>query len=290
MFHFSTAPGMFRIFILTAVAGLFLSAAPASAQIKAQDQNPVVATVNGSAIFQSDLEEAKQMLPAQYQQAPANVLFEMLVSNIIDTRLAAQEARKEKLDQTDAYKKQMAQLANRVLQRDLVSKHLDGRINEQVLQSRYQKFVKDFPKTEEVRARHILLKTDAEAKEVIAALEKGGDFAELAKKRSTGPSGANGGDLGFFSKEKMVPAFSEAAFKLAKKEFSKSPVKTQFGWHVILVEDKRTQGPPALEAVQQQLAQEMTQEIITDYFSGLRKNADIKLFNMDGTPMPTAPK
>ena len=128
------------------------------------------------------------------------------------------------------------------------------------------------------------MQTEAQAKEVIAELAKGADFAELAKIRSIDPAGKQqGGDLGFFSKEEMVPEFSEAAFKMKDGETSKAPVRSQFGFHVIRVEARRTASQP-LEEVRDKLVSDMSQDIMNGAVSVLRKNAKIEVFNLDGTP------
>ena len=139
---------------------------------------------------------------------------------------------------------------------------------------------------EEAHALHILLDTEDQAKAVIAELDKGGDFAALAKQHSTDPGGAEGGDLGWFSAEQMVPEFSQAAFALAPGTYSKEPVKSQFGWHVILLADKRTSEAPPFEQLRDQLASEMTRELINEKLKALRSGVEVERFGPDGTPIP----
>ena len=139
---------------------------------------------------------------------------------------------------------------------------------------------------EEVRASHILVKTEQEAKDIIAQLEKGADFAKLAKEKSTDPSKEkNSGDLGFFTKEQMVKEFAEAAYALKKGETSKTPVKTQFGWHVIRVTDRRTQAAPAFEDVKDQLRQKLAEFIAQEEINKLRSAAKIARFDAQGKPL-----
>ena len=121
--------------------------------------------------------------------------------------------------------------------------------------------------------------------DVISQLEGGADFAELAKTHSTGPSGPNGGDLGYFTTGQMVPAFEQAAFALETGAFTKQPVKTQFGWHVIYLEDRRATPAPSLSEVEARLRDEMAREIEVDYIKTLTSDATVERFNMDGTPM-----
>ena len=135
-------------------------------------------------------------------------------------------------------------------------------------------------------ARHILVEKEDDAKAIIAALDKGADFATLAKEKSTDPAKDNGGDLGFFSREDMVPEFADAAFKLQKGEYTKTPVHSQFGWHVIKVEDRRTAAPPSFEDSKQQLTNELAREVIGAKIKDLRSGAKIEMFALDGSPLP----
>ncbi len=158
-------------------------------------------------------------------------------------------------------------------------------MSEPKLKERYTKFLADNPGQEEVSARHILLQTEEEAKAVVAELKKGADFADLARKKSIDPSAkTGGGDLGYFTKDQMVPEFSEAAFKLAKGQTTEQPVKSSFGWHVIRVEDKRRSPPPSFEEAREQLTSELSQQVISEVVKQLRDGAKLERFNMDGTP------
>ena len=163
-----------------------------------------------------------------------------------------------------------------------------AKVDDKALEARYQQFLKDNPQQEEVRARHILVASEAVAKEIIADLKKGGDFAALAKAKSTDGSAKEGGDLGFFTREDMVPEFSEAAFALKPNEFTQEPVKSQFGWHVIKLEQRRQTAAPALADVRDQLTSEMSQEMITKIVEDLRKGAKIEKFDIEGKPLPAA--
>src|SRR6185437_5838990 len=144
---------------------------------------------------------------------------------------------------------------------------------------------------EEVKARHILLPTEAAAKEVIAQLDKGADFAALAKEKSTDPSKETGGELGYFTRDDgMVPEFADAAFKLKKGEYTKTPVHTQFGWHVIEVEDRREVKPPSFEESKPQLKEEAARAAVGSKLKELRGKAKIETFALDGSPLPAKQK
>lgn len=258
----------------------------AGAQIKALDDktDPVVAIVDGAAINRSDLAMMQRALPAQFQQLPLEVLYPALIERMIDSKLIFEAGRKEKLDADDEVKRRVRQFEERVVQEVYLNRMIEKQVTEDTIRKRYDEFVKANPAKEEISARHILVQTEVQAREVIADLGKGADFAELAKARSIDPGGKQqGGDLGFFSREEMVPEFSEAAFKMKDGETSKTPVRSQFGFHVIRVEARRTASQP-LEEVREKLVSDMSQDIMNVAVANLRKNAKIEVFNLDGTP------
>jgi peptidyl-prolyl cis-trans isomerase C len=167
----------------------------------------------------------------------------------------------------------------------MLRKKVEEGSTEEALKARYEELKKgDGFSFEEVHARHILLASEEDAKAVITELEGGADFEELAKEKSTGPSAPNGGDLGYFKKGAMVPEFGEAAFSMDVGSTSAEPVQTQFGFHVIKVEDKRT-NEPSFEETEPQIRQEVARDIVTALVEGLRQGATIERFNLDGTPM-----
>jgi peptidyl-prolyl cis-trans isomerase C len=271
-----------------ALALAVLAAAAASAQSvsKPPADDPVVARVNDSEIRRSDVLITIESLPAQYRQLPLEALFGTVLTQMIDRRLIAQAAEKSKLGDDAEVKRRLAGLRERVLQEIYLSNELEKALTDDKVRSRHEQLLKSQPAKEEVRARHILLASEADAKAVIDELTKGGDFAELAKSRSSGPSAATGGDLGYFAKDQMVPEFAEAAFAMKKGETSKAPVKTQFGWHVIKIEDRRQAAPPSFEERKDELRREMAQEMIVAIIDDLRKGAKIEQFSLDGGPAP----
>ncbi len=261
------------------------SPAPAAEDKDDTPDDPVVAIVNGAPIHRSDVEEARGRLPNQFRQIAFQAVFDVLVSSLINTKLVAEKAREQGLHEDDEVKSQMARIEDQILERVFLARYIDGRVTEDVLQERYKKLVEETKDKEEIQARHILVETEGRAREIIADLKKGEDFAALAKKRSTGPSASNGGDLGFFSADQMVPEFAEAAFALDKGQFTETPVQTQFGWHVIKVEDRRDTAPPTVEDVAEAMRADLAREIGTAYIQGLRKEADVQRFNPDGSPL-----
>jgi peptidyl-prolyl cis-trans isomerase C len=259
--------------------------APAAAAPGAPAADPVVARVNGFELHLSDVEEARRALPEQVQrQQPAEKIYAALLDQMVGTALVAQAARKAKIQDETVVKRRLAMVQDQVMAQLYVDKIIQKGMSEPKLKAKYDKLIKDAPPREEVNARHILLANEADAKAVIDQLKKGGDFAALASEKSTDPAGkTSGGDLGWFTKEQMVPEFADATFKLKKGEITETPVHTQFGWHVIRLEDRRTAKPPAFEQVKQQLANEVARDLIGEKMKELRTTAKIEVFNPDGS-------
>lgn len=246
----------------------------------------MIAKVDGAEVRQSDALLVRGRLPQQYQQLPAEMLMPMLTNIVIDTKLLANAARKQGLADDAEVKDQMRRLEELVLEQAVLTRYIEARLTDEALQKRYEEFVAESAKNEEIRARHILLEHESEAKEVITELKGGADFAELAKTRSTGPSAPAGGDLGFFGRGEMVPEFSDAAFALETGTISETPVKTQFGWHVIKVEERRSAAPPPLEAVADSLRGDLAQRIRAAYIEELRNAATIERFEPEPPAAP----
>lgn len=246
--------------------------------------NPVVAKVNGQEIRLSDVSDAAKGLPPQMQGMPPSVLYPMLLDQLVDRQALVDEARKVGLDKDPAVQKQMAAASDRALQTALISKEVGPKVTEEAVRARYDQEIAGKPGEEEVHARHILVPTEAEAKDIIAQLKKGADFAALAKQHSKDPGAAQGGDLGFFKKGDMVPAFADAAFALQPGQFTQTPVHTQFGWHVIKVEERKRDEPPTYEQAHDELRQKMIQEDVQKVLQQARNDATIEKFNLDGTP------
>ncbi|XAZ23106.1 peptidylprolyl isomerase [Sinorhizobium sp. B11] len=224
-------------------------------QAPAFADDAVVAKVGNLEIHQSELDLAVANLDPQLAQLPDDQKKVAALSAAIDVKLLASDATAEKLDQTDDFKKRMQYLTDRELHNAYFKKHVVDTVTDADVKARYDKEVAALPKQEEVHARHILVKTEDEAKDVIKQLDAGKDFAELAKEKSTDPNKDDGGDLGYFTRGRMVKQFEDAAFSLEKGTYSKTPVKTDFGYHVIKVEDKRDSPPPPFEQVQDQVRQ-----------------------------------
>ncbi len=281
-----TSPVRVRLLALSLAAGILVAPLSLSAQTA---NNPVVARVNGTEIRRDDVLKAIETLPAQYRQLPKEVLFDRMRDQLVTSKLIDQAAEKAKLGDDPEVKRQMAEVRERIIQQVYLTRAVEAELTDAVLKKKYDETIKAQPAKEEVHARHILVRDEAEAKKVIAELEKGGNFAELAKKYSIDGSSGQGGDLGYFTREVMVPEFSTAAFALKNKgDYTHTPVKSQFGYHIILLEDKRTAPPPAFDEVKEQIKQDMAQELIVAKMAELRKGAKVEEFNQDGTPVKPA--
>jgi len=203
---------------------------------------------------------------------------------LVMMHLVANAGRSQGLDTDQAFQKRLAYAKNRMLEQAVLDQEVTAALTEEALQGHYDQWAAAKQAEEEVQARHILLATEDDAKAVIAELESGADFATLAKERSTGPSGPEGGSLGFFGRGQMVPEFENAAFGLTTGKFSSEPVQTQFGFHVILVEDRRAIAVPALEQIAAELRNELRREIEGAYIETLRNGATVETFGLDGAP------
>jgi len=269
--------------VLAVAIAAFFGASHAIAQTQASQgaTDPVVATVDGSPIHRSDVLDFQKMLPPQYQHMPLEVLYPALLDKLIEMKLVAEAGRKEHLQDDKEVKERVAQVEERVIEEVYLQRLIEKSVTDAALHKRYDDYVKNTPARQEISARHILVQTEEEAKDIRAQIVKGADFAQLARDKSIDPSAkTQGGDLGFFTRDEMVPEFSDAAFKLKDGEISQ-PVKTQYGWHIIKVEAHRTQ-QPSFEEMKDKLAFDMSNEIRNDAVTKLRKTAKVEKFNLDG--------
>jgi peptidyl-prolyl cis-trans isomerase C len=253
----------------------------------------VVARVDGVELHFADVEAAQQSLPAQAQKLPLDSIYPILLDRLVDATLITEAGRKDHLDQNPEVQRRLRQFQDRLIQQAYIERAVKAAATEDRLKARYQTLLKEKPAHEEVHASHILVKTEAEAKSVIAELDKGADFAALAKKYSTDPGGASGGDLGYFGRDDMVPEFAAAAFALPVGKYTEKPVKTEFGWHVIKVEDRRNGKPPSFEEARDELDRLIAHDVVEAKLKELRGGAKIETYGLDGKPMapekPPAP-
>jgi peptidyl-prolyl cis-trans isomerase C len=258
----------------SALAAALLSlsaAAPAHAQ-----SDPVIAKVDGVEIRQSDLAMAEEDLGQNAPELTGDAKREYLLSYFTDVVLAGKSAVANKLAEQKEVKSRLAFIRNKLLLEMILTAEGKAAVNDQSMRKVYDEAAKQMANEQEVRARHILVPTEAEAKSILNEVRKGTDFAELARQKSKDPGAASqGGDLGYFNKEQMVPEFSEAAYKLDKGQVSE-PVKTQFGWHIIKVEDKRAKPVPEFDKVKDQVEAFVMRKAQADYIAKMREGAKIE--------------
>lgn len=257
-----------------AVMGAVFIAVPVQAQ--SVETDPVVATINGVDVRLTDIENARHSLPSQLQGAPLRDVYPVLLESLINSRLAANEAKKIGLDQSAEFKHRMARISEQILERILLARKIESQLTDELIMDRYQQLVEGAKAQSQVRARHILVDSQDQAIDLIADLQGGGDFATLAKAHSTGPSGARGGDLGWFGPGQMVAEFDEAIKGIETGTFSPVPVQTKFGWHVISVEERRPFPVPQYQDVREVLANELLAELGQAYMDQLRGEAEIE--------------
>ena len=236
-----------------------------------------VATVDGKTITQADINMLQELMGDALKRMPEANRRQTMINLLVETQVLADAAEKAGLEDTPEFKHRLAWLRMQALRNEYVRQDVDSRITDAEVKARYDEMVKQVKPEVQIRARHILVKTEAEAKAIIAELDKGADFATLAKEKSTGPTGPRGGDLGFFGPGRMVPEFDKAAFALKVGEYSKEPVKTQFGWHVIKVEDQRKVDPPTFDQVKAGLRQRMQRLKLRRVVNDLKAQAKIEI-------------
>lgn len=274
------APHKFAAAIAVALS---LVSGAAAGQETGVDDKQVVARVNGEDVLLGEVLRLAASLPPQYQQQFSQI-YPLLVRRVVDFRLAGKAGRAQGMMEDEDVKARIAEAEDRAIREVYLERKIEERVTDAATRAQYAKFLEENPPKTEQRASHILLKTEAEALEVIAKLDQGADFAELAKESSTGPSADNGGDLGYFTADQMVPEFADAAAKMQPGEYSKAPTQTQFGWHVIKLEDRREVAQPAFADVEDQLREELTRTAVETILAELRADAQVEILPAGETP------
>jgi peptidyl-prolyl cis-trans isomerase C len=274
--------------MLTAAAGLLLAGLTWTVPSFAADSDPVLARVNGSEIRESDVKLAEDELgPSLPPQMDPPTRRENIINYLIDMKAVAKAADDRKLGDSAEFKRHLEFTRQRLLMDTLLNVDGKAALTDDAEHKVYDDAVKQIAAEPEVHARHILVETEDEAKAVVDELKKGADFAELAKKKSKDPGASDGGDLGFFTKDQMVPEFSAAAFSLEPGKIS-DPVKSQFGWHVIKVEEKRNRQPPDFEKVKPQIENYLTRKAQGATVEKLRAEAKVERLDQPPAPKPDA--
>lgn len=244
----------------------------------------VAAKVNGEVIYVNDLKQSY----ADHAQIKDKVSFEEFYTKTLDVfvngKLVYQAAKEAKIEETPEYQRQLVTAKEDLARKLYLERMVDEKVTAEAVNELYNEYTSKFESQKEVSAKHILVETEEKAKEVIAKLKKGEDFVKLAGEYSKDSVA----DLGYFTAEMMVPEFSKAAFAMNKGEYSKTPVKTEFGYHVILVEDARASKPMDLKDVEPQLKNMVTQKVVAEIFENLQKNAKIEKYTLEGEVVPAA--
>jgi peptidyl-prolyl cis-trans isomerase C len=276
------------------LAAFVLLAGPAPAQAPdtpaPTPENPVVARVDGTEIRLADLQAEALRLPEELRGMPPAMLMPLLLDQMITQRALVTAARAAGLDRDPEVQARVRRAEEESLQQVLVTRAIAPLVTEEALRARFTREAAARPAEEEIRARHILVPTEAEARAALAeARRPGADFAEVARRRSTGPGSREGGDLGFFKRADMIPEFAEAAFALQPGQISANPVRTQFGWHVIKVEERRAVAAPGFDEAREALRQQVFEEAVNAEVERIRNAATVERFNLDGSvPRPAS--
>ncbi|GAN53076.1 peptidylprolyl isomerase [Tanticharoenia sakaeratensis] len=265
------------------------AAAPAAPAAAPNPNQPLV-SVNGQIITLADVQRAAANLPPQLQnQASPQQLFGILINQLVQQRAVQIAAYKEGLDKQADVHARMQAAADGALQNAYLAQKVTPEVTDAAMQSYYQANYAKAKPEEQVHARHILVASEAQAKDIIAQLNHGADFAKLATQLSTdkGSAGSNGGDLGWFKRGDMLPAFSDAAFKMKPNTITQTPVKTQYGWHVIQVLGTRDAPVPSYDSVKGEIRQKLIQQDVRSAVDAAMKGVKIVQYDQQGKPMAT---
>ena len=248
----------------------------------AEGNNGVAAKVNGETIYVNDLKQSYADHPQIKDRVSFDEFYGKTLDVFVNSKLVYQAAQAAKIEETPEYQRQLVTAKEDLARKLYLEKRVDEQVNDEAIKKLYNDYTSKFESQKEVSAKHILVDSEDKAKEVIAKLNKGAKFEDLAKEYSLDSAV----DLGYFTKDMMVPEFSEVAFNMKKGEYSKTPVKTEFGYHVILVDDARASKPLELKEIEPQLKNMISQQAIAEIFDGLRKSAKVERYSLDGKVIP----
>ena len=283
------------LLVLPIMTGCGQQSSSTSSSPASSASDPVVARVNGMDIRESDLAMAEDDLGAEIQQIPPEQRRDQLISYVADVMLAAQAAEARKLQNSDDFKQREAFFRRKLLMGLMLQDHARSLVTDEALRKVYDEQIKPMGAAEEVRARHILFRADpkdakaqeeaqARARAALERIKKGEDFAAVAKELTDDPSGKeNGGDLDYFTKDQMVPEFANIAFQMQPGQMS-NPIRTQFGWHIIKLEDRRNRPVPEFEKVRPQIETFLVRRGQTELISKLRESAKIERLDQKAAP------
>ena len=259
-----------------AVAALGLAMLYSSTSLAA-GKDGVAAIVNGKKITVEDIKVAYNANPAIKENTSFDEFYQNTLDIFVDGEIVYQAAEAAKIPESKEYVDQLKGLKQELARKMYLEKQVRAKVNDAAVKKLYNDYKGTFKGEQEIKAKHILVANESTAKEVIAKLNKDGQFDKLAKEYSKEPA-----ELGYFTKGMMVPEFEKAAFALKKGQYTKEPVKTQFGYHVILVEDIRTAKPQPLKEIEPKLKQMLAQKSLGDIVKGLQNKADVTKYDVKG--------
>jgi peptidyl-prolyl cis-trans isomerase C len=280
--------------ILTPVAVIAqvdsLNPAGSASRAPVTGTDPVLGSVDGKLIYLSDLTRATGTLPEQLRTLPFESIMPALLDRLIDHDALTMTARRARLDKKPDIQRDMQAAADLVLERAWLARITPSKVNDAAIQGRFNREYANRPAVDEVRARHILVGSEAEAKSVLEELKGGADFTTIARVVSKDPDGKQGGDLGFFRRDQVWPNFADVAFSLRPGEFGPVPIHNEFGWHIVKVEERRLVAAPALSEVRDKIRRDLTAEAVQDAIAEARGQMIIRKFNLDGSELQMDPR
>ena len=245
--------------------------------------DPVIGSADGRLIHLSDLARVSRALPESLRGLPFDTVMPVLLDRMIDHEALIMAARRAGLDTRPDIKRDMSAAADRALEAAWLAQITPARVTEAAIIAHYNRQFANRPATEEVRARHILVGTESEAKAVLVELSKGADFATIARVTSKDSDGKNGGDLGFFRRDQVWPGFADVVFAIQPGQIAAAPIHNEFGWHVVKTEEKRLVAPPTLSEIREQIRLELTAQAVREAIAEARGQMIIRKFNLDGS-------
>lgn len=254
-----------------------------------KEGNPVVAKLDGENITRVDVLNYIQGMGPQVQQMRIDQLFPLALDQLVTAEIVTDKVKSVNLDNDPLVKEQMAAAKEQIVRGVFMQRQVEKAMTDERLKEAYDLYVANFPEIEEVKTRHILVEDEKLAKDLIKQIKDGADFAELAKANSIDPTKDKGGELGYMAKtDQVIPEYLEAAFKQDVGEISKKPVKTDFGYHIIEVQEERIRPPASFEQAKPFLASQLRNAVLTDLVSKWRKEANVALFDINGDPIEPA--
>lgn len=266
-----------KYLLATSAIVVVLLAGAATYKVWAEKNNGIAAVVNGEKITVAEIKETYDENPQIKAQVPFDEFYSRALDVIVNGKLALQAATKANVQASAEYQKELAQMQEDLARKVYIDQQVEARVTDEEVKKFYDEYVKNFKSVKEIKAKHILVDTEDLAKEIIAKLDKKAKFDDLAREYSKDQP-----DLGYFTEEMMVPEFSSVAFAMEKGTYSKEPVKTEFGYHIIYVEDIRDTKPLELSAIEPQIKSNLAQKAVDDVIADLHENAQIEKFDIEG--------